>query len=99
MGIFSGLESYVYRPYQFVSVIGLRTFRRLICAIFRPFKPEVTGKKVQKRRKRGYRDGKGKPVDPSIRQIAEITRDLATIELKKSLDYLDQLRRFYGLRS
>lgn len=64
------LPKLLYSPQQFRAVTGLRRIRKLLSLIYVRLEPEQSGvPRLKRQRIRGYRDGKGKPMDPGRRDI------------------------------
>lgn len=62
------LPKLLYSPQQYRAVTGLRRIRKLFSLIYVALPPEQSGiPRLKRQRIRGYRDGKGKPMDPGLR--------------------------------
>jgi len=69
-GWFPNLSKLIYLDYQFRAVSGLRRVKLFFLHAFESRGPEQSGRpRFKKPRIRGYRDGKGKPMDQSRKDV------------------------------
>lgn len=72
---FPRLFQLLYSHHQFNAVMGLRRIKFFFQCAFVKQGPEQSGKpRLKRQRIRGYRDGKGKPMDPGLRDVTEANR-------------------------
>lgn len=69
---FPQLFKLLYNPNQLKAVSGLRRVKKFFSLAYERRAPEQTGKpKLKRARIRGYRDGKGKPMDQGLKSVVE----------------------------
>jgi len=69
------LPKLMYSPRDLKAVMGLKRIKTFFEHAFERKGPEQSGKpRLKRQRIRGYRDGKGKPMDPGLRDVIEANR-------------------------
>lgn len=69
---FPCLFDLIYKPDQMKAVCGLRRVKKFFSLAYERRGPEQSGKpRLKRARIRGYRDGKGKPMDQGLKSVVE----------------------------
>lgn len=89
---FPNLSKLLYTPSQFKAVLGLRRIKTFFSCAFEKRGPEQSGKpRLKRQRIRGYRDGKGKPMDPGLKDIADANRFFYNLIDRMCDEYVEQI--------